>query len=205
MGGALRHGSIVYVHINYPQLTLMKFMCQIQSQIKFYSILNSQIKASGQSARRALRNETEKIEALEADRPSGNVNGGTDGHASGGGKKRPLRRIASPSIDCQSAGHEETIAAQKAALSEMRQRLQYLSSNTSNGLCKLSFLELLLVKERILALNFVVSLTILFRFPLQGLYQFSSICFHEFSGAPKISSVSLLLINSDLLQILLPL
>ncbi|VDO03541.1 unnamed protein product [Rodentolepis nana] len=48
---------------------------------------------------------------------------------------RPFpRKVPSAVSNCQSAGHEETIEAQRTALAEMRQRLHYLSSNTSNGI-----------------------------------------------------------------------
>ncbi|KAM7539915.1 hypothetical protein Aperf_G00000037673 [Anoplocephala perfoliata] len=129
------------------QSQLVEARCQVEQLTRTADVLKSQlsekekalsrIKAPAQSARKALGNVMEKKEAFETDRPSGNANGGVGGHATGGGKKRPLRKIASPdspTIDCRIAGHEETIAAQKAALAEMRRRLQYLSSNASNGL-----------------------------------------------------------------------
>nr|CUU97919.1 hypothetical transcript [Hymenolepis microstoma] len=91
-------------------------------------------KASVQLTRKALNAEEEKVahlEALEASRRNGST--------SGCKHDRPfLRKAPSAESNCQSAGHEETIEAQRTALAEMRQRLHYLSSNTSNGLCLLS-------------------------------------------------------------------
>lgn len=91
------------------------------------------MKTSAQSTRKASKEGEEKVthlEALEASRRYGNTYG--RGHS-----RSLLRKVSSSTSDCQSAGYKKTIAAQRAALEEMRQHLHYLSSNTSNGLCKL--------------------------------------------------------------------
>ncbi|KAM3180018.1 hypothetical protein ACTXT7_017121, partial [Hymenolepis weldensis] len=88
------------------------------------------VKASAQPTGKALKEREKKVthlKALEASRRNGNTCG--RGHS-----RSFLRKVSSVASDCQSAGYKKTIAAQRAALAEMKQHLHYLSSNTSNGL-----------------------------------------------------------------------